>query len=126
MNAYTAKRLRIALYEVSKAIRVHGDKYTFRTPTTNKFGEPLDEGSSFEISGLWHTTNSFVQKTISEATKIRSKQQPQLLCKFEDAANISNKSTLTYEGVNYIVTDIINVGNFSTIADICLEEVQYE
>lgn len=126
MNAYTAKRLGVALYEIKRAVRVHGEEYTFSTPSMNEFGEPTEEVSTLVLSGLWHTSNSFVQKTISEATRIHSKQQPQLICSYEDVKGLSKEAKLTHNERVYTISDIVDVGNFGTIADICLEEVQSE
>lgn len=124
MNRYTSKRLTAVLYQVKRAIRVHGETYSFTQAMYNEFGEPEDSEDILSINGIWHTSNSFIQQTISEATKINSKQQPQLLCSYEDATKLEKNATLSCDSGKYKVIDIINVGGFCVIADICLEEVK--
>lgn len=124
MKDYTNKRLQYALYQINKAIRTHGDIYTFISQGINEFGEPTDEELEIEIPCLWHTTNSFISESISEATKIHSKQQPQLLCDYSKAKKITNETFLNNNGVKYKVIDVIDIGNFGVVGDICLEVIK--
>ena len=123
MNSYTSKKLKGLLYQVNRAIKVQGETYLFTQSSYNEFGEPEEGDKVVEINGLWHTSNSFIQQTVSEATKISSKQQPQILCEYENAKELCKDTILKHDGVTYKVLDIVNLGNFNTIADICLEVV---
>lgn len=124
MNSYTSKKLKGLLYQVNKAIRVQGETYLFTQSSYNEFGEPEEGDSVVEINGLWHTSNSFIQQTVSEATKINSKQQPQLLCEYKKAKELNSEATLKIEDSVYKVIEVIDIGNFGVIGDICLEEVK--
>lgn len=124
MNSYTTKKLKAFLYQVKKAIKVHGESYSFIKADFNEFNEPEEGTQVIEIKGLWHTSNSFIQQTVSEATKINSKQQPQLLCEYKEAKELNTEVTLKIEDSVYKVIEVIDVGNFGVIGDICLEEVK--
>lgn len=124
MNSYTSKKLKGLLYQVNRAIRVQGETYLFTQSSYNEFGEPEEGAQVIEIKGLWHTSNSFIQQTVSEATKINSKQQPQLLCEYKEAKELTSEDTLKIEDSVYKVIEVIDIGNFGVIGDICLEEVK--
>lgn len=124
MNSYTSKKLKGLLYQVNRAIIVQGETYLFTQSSYNEFGEPEEGTQVIEIKGLWHTSNSFIQQTVSEATKINSKQQPQLLCEYKEAKELNAGATIKIEDSVYKVIEVIDIGNFGVIGDICLEEVK--
>lgn len=113
------------LNKVRRILRTQGQKVEFRKPKLNDFGEPTKEFDSHTILGVFHETTAYASKTTSEASTIRKKSSPMLMCLWEDTVGIlSHKDQVEFNGKKYLVNEIKNLAEANLIADISLEEVQ--
>lgn len=113
------------LNKVRRILRTQGQLVTFKKSKLNDFGEPTKDFDSFEILGVFHETTAYASKTASEASTIRKKSSPMLMCLWEDIAEtIDHKDQVEFNGKKYLVNEIKNLAEANLIADISLEEVQ--
>ena len=113
-------------YKIKRELKRSGIDYEFKRAGKNDFGEPTGALESIgKLRGIYHEQNSNIQITTGDTTQVRTKKIPMILCLYEDAANLVlsvgdiveiNKKTLK-------VTGIVNIQEWSIIADISLEVV---
>ena len=113
-------------YKIKRELKRSGIDYEFKRAGKNDFGEPTGALESIgKLRGIYHEQNSNIQITIGDTTQVRTKKIPMILCLYEDAANLVlsvgdiakiNKKTLK-------VTGVVNIQEWSIIADISLEVV---
>lgn len=116
--------LSFQLNKVRRLINTQGKLFTFKRPGTNEFGEPNGQTESVNIKGVYHETTSFLSKSATEATTIRQKPSPMILCLWEDAQKILHTDELTFNGKSYKVGEVKNISEANIVGDISLEEVQ--
>ena len=116
--------LSFQLNKVRRIINTQGKLFAFKRPGTNEFGEPNGQTESVDIRGVYHETTSFLSKTATEATTIRQKPSPMILCLWEDAQKILHTDELTFNGKSYKVGEVKNISEANIVGDISLEEVQ--
>lgn len=114
------------VYKLKRELKRSGIDYEFTRPKANKFGEPSDEEEMIgTLKGLYHEQNEHISVTMSGTTQIRTKKVPSILCLYEDVASlalvIGDKVKLN--GKTMKVTGIVNVQEWSLIADVSLEVV---
>lgn len=113
-------------FKIKNELKRSGVEYNFKRQSKNDFGEPVKGGRKFTtIKGIYHEQNSNVQITTGDTTQIRTKKIPMILCLYDDAVlhalqvgdiTIINKKV-------FKVTGVVNVQEWSIIADISLEVV---
>ena len=113
-------------YKIKRELKRSGIDYEFKRAGKNDFGEPTGALESIgKLRGIYHEQNSNIQITTGDTTQVRTKKIPMILCLYEDAANLVlsvgdiakiNKKTLK-------VTGVVNIQEWSIIADISLEVV---
>lgn len=115
-------------YKVKREIKKSGVSFEFKRCKRNEFKEPIGEETSLgSFKGLYHEQSSGVQITVNEATQIRSKKTPMILCLYEDVAKLGLQigDTTTMNGKTYKVLGFVNVQEWNIVADISLEVVDY-
>lgn len=116
--------LTFQLNKVRRLINTQGKNFQFKRRGTNEFGEPNGQTESVNIVGVYHETTSFLSKSATEATTIRQKPSPMILCLWEDAQRILHTDELSFNGKSYKVGEIKNISEANIVGDISLEEVQ--
>lgn len=107
---------------VVRAIRTHGQEFTFKRYNTNDFGEPLAEYTETTIQGLYHQTRGYITKSVSDGTISRSKPQPQILTLVDETSkSLLVGDEVEYNEKTYKVTGIDDVNNLGIAIDISLE-----
>lgn len=112
------------LNKVRRLINTQGEHFSFQRQETNEFGEPNGQTVSVNIAGVYHETTSFLSKTATDATTIRQKPSPMVLCLWEDAQKLLHADELSFNGKSYKVGEIKNISEANIVGDISLEEVQ--
>lgn len=116
--------LTFQLNKVRRLINTQGKNFQFKRRGTNEFGEPNGQTESVDIVGVYHETTSFLSKSATEATTIRQKPSPMILCLWEDAQKILHTDELSFNGKSYKVGEVKNISEANIVGDISLEEVQ--
>ena len=99
--------------KVKRAIRTHGQEFTFKHYGKNNFGEPTGEYTSISLQGLFHQTQGYITKNVSDGTISRSKPQPQILTLVSnDATSLTIDDELTY---NNTVFRVVGVDDFNKL-----------
>lgn len=119
MNALTFQ-----LNKVRRLINTQGKPFKFTRQGTNEFGEPNGQTESVDIVGVYHETTSFLSKSATEATTIRQKSSPMILCLWEDAQRVLHTDELSFNEKSYKVGEVKNISEANIVGDISLEEVQ--
>lgn len=112
--------------KLKKELKTSGIDYEFKRLKVNDFGETTEESEVVAtIKGLYHEQNSNIQITTGETTQIRTKKIPMVLCLYEDAALAALKvgDVVTINSKTFKVTGVVNIQEWSIIADISLEVV---
>lgn len=113
-------------YKLKRELLRSGKTYEFVRNGSNAFGEPVGDAIAIGgLTGLYHEQNSNVQITSSDASQVRTKKLPMILCLYEDIASFSLK-TGDYTIINnrkFVVTGIVDVQEWQIVADISLELV---
>ena len=112
--------------KLKKELKTSGINYEFKRLKVNDFGEPTEESEVVAtIKGLYHEQNSNIQITTGETTQIRTKKIPMVLCLYEDAALAALKvgDVVTINSKTFKVTGVVDIQEWSIIADISLEVV---
>ena len=116
--------LTFQLNKVRRLINTQGQLFKFKRQGTNEFGEPNGQTESVNIVGVYHETTSFLSKTVTEATTVRRKPSPMILCLWEDAQKILHTDEISFNGKTYKVGEIKNISEANIVGDISLEEGQ--
>lgn len=112
--------------KLKKELKTSGINYEFKRLKVNDFNEPIGDGEVVTtIKGLYHEQNSNVQITTGETTQIRTKKIPMILCLYDDAALVALKvgDVVKINSKTFKVTGVVNIQEWSIIADISLEVV---
>lgn len=112
------------MHKVAREIQVHGDSYTLYKNKTDKYGETTNEVEEIlQISGLFHISKGFVTQNTSDGTRTKTKGQPMLFVKYEDAEQIENGMFLIINNNKYKIIDKNNIQEYNLVVDISLELV---
>lgn len=117
---------RFEAYKIKRELKRSGSEYEFVRESRNEFKEPIPGGEPVgKIKCLYHEQNSAIQITTGDTTQIRNKKVPMLLCTYDDAAQLNLRvgDKVRINGKTFYVTGIINVQEWSIVADISLEVV---
>lgn len=113
-------------YKIKRELKRSGIEYEFKRSKKNDFNESTDEFEGIgKLKGIYHEQNSTIHITTSDATQIRTKKIPMILCLYEDTAALNlqvgdfvNINTRTFK-----VTGITNIQEWNIISDVSLEVV---
>lgn len=114
------------VYKLKRELKRSGNDYEFMRADTNKFGEPTgDDKAIGTLRGLYHEKNEHIAVTMADTTQVRTKKVPSILCLYEDTTSlalvIGDKVKLN--GRTMKITGIVNIQEWSLIADVSLEVV---
>lgn len=114
------------LQKIKREILTHGRIYTFERKELNKYGEETGKAESVAtVRGIYHTSSGYERKTKSDATLTHSKEQPKILCLYDESENVMFSDFVIINDKKYIVTAIDNIAELGIVNDISLE-VQIE
>lgn len=113
--------------KLKKELKTSGINYEFKRLKVNDFGEPIpgvDEVVA-TIKGLYHEQNSNIQITTGDTTQVRTKKIPMVLCLYDDAALAALRvgDVVKINNKTFKMTGVVNIQEWSIIADISLEVV---
>ena len=117
---------RFEAYKVKREIIRSGNFFDVKRPSKNRFGEPTDDFDYVTtINGIYHEENSFITIKTGEATQIRNKKSPKILCLYDDIKDISFDvdDVIYINGKMFKISAITNIAEWSIIADVSMEEV---
>lgn len=113
-------------YKIKRELKRSGIEYEFKRFKKNDFNEFIDEFESIgKLKGLYHEQSSSIQLTTSDATQVRTKKVPMILCLHEDAASLK-LSVGDFIKINsriFKVIGVTNIQEWNIISDISLEVV---
>lgn len=113
-------------YKIKREIKRSGIAFEFKRSKKNNFNESIKE---FEIigkfNGLYHEQNSTISISTNDATQVRSKKIPMILCLYEDTVSLVLQvgDFVTINSRTFKVTGITNIQGWNIISDISLEVV---
>lgn len=113
------------LYKVKRAIQTHGVTVTAEIPVKDEFGEPTEQSESRSFMGLYHETTSYLSKTTSDASTLRRKSSPMLLCLWDDVEQLPIPCKILHNGKEYELVEVKDLEECQLIGDLSLEEVQH-
>lgn len=112
------------LNKISRLIRTSGVEYTFNRAKLNEFREPTtEEVSTTTVKGVFHETTSHISVVSSDSSSVKSKQVPYILTLYDAAKGLAQNDYVFINGKKYIVTGLVNIGNWNIVVDISLEAV---
>ena len=112
------------LNKIRRLINTQGVSVTVIRQSKNKFNEPNGKDEDFVITGVFHETTSYLSKTASDGSTIRSKASPMFMCFWETAEMLKHTDKILFNDKSYQIGEIKNLCESNLIADISLEEVQ--
>ena len=113
-------------YKIKRELKRSGIEYEFKRFKKNIFDESTDEFEAVgTLKGLYHEQSSGIQITTSDATQVRSKKIPMILCLYENTASLALQvgDFVKINARTFKVTGIINIQEWNIISDISLEVV---
>lgn len=116
-------------YKLRRELKKIGKEYEFSRPILNNFKEPTSESEVVcKLTGLYHEYNgggmsSGVSITTGDTTQTRSKKTSMILCFYDDAKVLKPGDIVKINSKTSKVTGVINIQEWSIIADISLEVI---
>lgn len=113
-------------FKIKRELKRSGIAYKFERCKKNSFGELSDDKEEIGvISGLYHEQNSKIEIKAGDASQIRTKKIPMILCLYEDVMPLllKNGDVVIFNNKTFKVTGIVNIQEWNIIADISLEVV---
>lgn len=115
-------------YKIRREIKRSGETYKFKRHIKNEFGEPIIGIAGMDddvcsIQGLYHEENSNIQVTTGDTTQVRTKKIPMVLCGWEEAKDLLTGDFTIINHKVFKVTGVVNIQEWSIVADISLEVV---
>lgn len=108
--------------KIKRQIKTNGQTFNFKRYKVDKYHQVSDEiESEFSIEGIFHTTNSYVRNEGKDAAIFVKKQQPMILCMFEDGNNVQINDIVSISGNDYVVNNKNNINDFDVAFDLSLE-----
>lgn len=103
-----------------------GKTYSFLREDKDDFGEPTGKSTEVcSIKAIYHESNGYIRTQTGEAATYRTKKEPRLLCLYEDATSLVSGDYVLINGKRYNVTGVLNIQEWSIMADISLEVVDH-
>lgn len=111
------------LNKVEREIKIHGLSYDVVRINADKYGEPIEDKTITNISGLFHTSKGYVTKSVSDGTRTHSKGQPKLLVTYEDAKQLLIGDIVMINDKRYKIVELNNLQEMNIITDVSMELV---
>ena len=112
------------LNKVRRLINTQGRSVVVTRQGKNKFNEPNGETEIFNITGVFHETTSYLSKTGTDGSTIRSKPSPMLLCLWDEIQELQHTDLVSINNKTYRIGEIKNLCEADVAGDISLEEIQ--
>ena len=110
---------------VKANIKRYGKIFTFKRKNKNEYGEFIENDTAYEIFGLYHESNSYIELNISDSGKVQSKKKPMILyCQndYEETDIVPKIDDIVeINGRIFKVTGTVNVSELNIFKDISLE-----
>lgn len=113
-------------YKLKRELKRSGIEYEFKRFEKDEFNEPTEQEIVVgKLVGLYHEQSNGVQITTTDATQIRSKKTPMILCLYEDTISLvlNVGDFVKINTKTFKVTGITNIQEWNIISDISLEVV---
>ena len=107
-------------YTLSQAIQRHGRDFTVTRTKQNEFKEPAGEEPVGSFRGLFHVSTRYLDISLTEAAKVSTRRQPQLMLLYTD--KIHKEDRVELNGKTYTVTGVDDVGNRQLCTELSLRE----
>ena len=115
--------IRFMEHKFALQLKKNGTDFVFKRAEVNKFHEPTGEYVDIPIIGILHSTNSYINKTVSEAAQIKSKKIPMILTDVENIKLLKENDRIELNNAVYEINDINDVNDMHIMFDISLGEV---
>ena len=114
------------LNKIRRIIQRQGQEFVFLRRGENVYHEPTAvTTATITINGVYHeTTEGHLTKSTADATTLRQKVSPMLLCLWEEARSLLHTDIVEINGKMYRINEVRDVGEAGIAADISLEEMQ--
>lgn len=113
------------LNKVRRLINTQGSLFTFDRSGRNEFGEPNGKTESqIVVHGVYHETTNYLSKGTTDATTLRQKSSPMILCLWEEAKNLFHTDRVSIGESTYTIGEIHDLSNANVVAEVYLEEEQ--
>lgn len=115
------------VYKIKRELKKSGKSFVVCVDNKNAFGSPVDGEPKVigTFTGIYHEENGYISVSTGETTQTRSKKTPMILCLWEDISvlNFEAGTFIMINNKKYNITGIVNIQNWSLIADVSLELV---
>lgn len=114
------------VYKLKRELKRSGKDYCFTRLADNEYKEPLgDVGCVGKLKGLYHERSEHISVAMSDATQVRTKKIPSILCLYGDVCSIGLTigDRVVINGKTMIVNGVIDIQEWGLISDISLEVV---
>ena len=110
--------------KIQRQLNCKGLEYSFKRGKLDKFKQPTDEVIDIiTLKGIYHESNSYITKNVSDAAITQSKKKPMILTLFENIGTLQQDDFVFINNVKYKVTGLLDVQNYGVACEISLEEV---
>ena len=110
--------------KIQRQLNCKGLDYSFKRNKLDKYKQPTDEVIDVVVlKGIYHESNSYITKNVSEAAITQSKKKPMILTLFENVGDLKTDDFVLINDVKYKVTGLLDIQNYGVVCDISLEEV---
>lgn len=108
--------------KIDRQIKQNGQEFVFIRYAKDSYHQKTDEiENEIYIKGIFHTTNAYVQSTVSEGARTVRKPQPMILTLFEAGVLIKVDDEVMISEDTYVVVSKNNINDFNEAYDISLE-----
>lgn len=113
--------------KVKREIKMHGSKYSVFRCGKDEYGEQTkDKALVAELMGLFHVSNGYQSKNVSNGTVTHSKAQPMLLCIYEEQEEVKIDDFVLINNNIYKIVSKTNVYEENIVSNLSLELVLNE
>lgn len=113
------------LNKVRRCLNTQGNWFVFTKEGKNDFGEPNGVVvSTISFKGIYHESVSYLKKSTSDGSTIRSKPSPMILCLRESIELLDTEYTCVFNGKRYTIGEIKDITEAGVLCEVYLEEVQ--
>lgn len=108
--------------KVERQLKTNGLDYSFTKMGEDDYHQPIETDQKVSIRGIYHESNSFITLSSSDAASIQKKKSPMILCLMDENVKLlSQGDRVTINEVTYRISGILDIQNYSVVADISLE-----
>lgn len=110
--------------KIKRQLDCNGIEYSFKRNKKDKFNQLTDEVVNVkELKGIYHESNSYITREVSEAAITQSKKKPMILTLLENVEGLELDDFVEINGKKYKINGFLDIQNYNVVCDISLEEV---